>query len=522
MEDASRLERIARLCEDAALPSPERHTHADALLEAVGATKELQQMLDGGIAPGATAIARRRGLSAALAIDALSDRRAVSTAERQRVDQLVDVVAEADDVDAEHKALALAARARVRLLVGQAELALADLEHARRLLEPSIETKASTHAFVAARYGYALAMAARLEESLAAHERSAALARESGDVRALVSALQDEGNLLQQLGHIDKARERFELSREQAIAAGDEAGEMRAYAGVAFVHLEAFELEASREAYAKAIAIGERGVAPRLHAIVLGYSAVLHLEHERLERAIALAARAVANSSRLGFRLGEGFFASVQAAAHARRGDLESADDRLRFARGRVPSEHSYVDVVRLYEAHVDVERAEQHARSGRPAAAGHALDQARAVLEELSHPRPNETRAFALRLDDARIAARMLRARLAVVTEAHELSKEASQEARETESLAMRLDARRMMSYLRVHPGKTVSAVDLASYVWPPRLGDVQETDETARARLDALLAMLAHASTSTDQGRTEDEVRRVVVNEAGYTLTK
>lgn len=401
---------LVRLCEDAAIPSPTRHQRADTLLEVVG-PRAFVGLIDGARDPSANAAAVRGAIAATLAIDALCDRRPVSTNERRRIEEVVTLIVGRDDVDPVCKALALAARSRVRLLVGEADLAMTDVERAASLVAAANGSEGA-RAFVAARLGYALSMLARTPESLAAHAASAAHARAAGDMRAHVSALQDEGNLLQQIGRESEALQRFETSLERAREALDRAGEMRAHAGIAFHHLHAYRFEAAHDAYAAALAIGETGVSPRLRALVLGYSAVLHLEHDRVDRALALAARAVAESSRLGHRVAEGFFAAVQAVAHARNGDLDAADDRIRFARGRLPADHAYAQVVRLYEAQVEVERAD--VRGGGPGAPREqAITGARAVLAEVTRRGPGEERSLVERLDDARVAARILGRRL-------------------------------------------------------------------------------------------------------------
>lgn len=481
---------LARLCEDAALPSPQRHAHAEALLELLRG-KELQGMLDRARAEGATASDLQHGIAAALAIDALSERRPVPAIERQRVEELVARLVTRDDLEPWRHALGLAARARVRLHVGEAENALADLDAATALLA-SVESTAATHAFVASRRGYALSMLARTEESLAAHALSAEHAKATGDVRAYVAAMQDEGNLLQQLGRDADALERFQQSLGQARAVEDVAGEMRAHAGIAYHHVQALEFDAAQAEYAAALAIGETGVAPRLKALVMGYSAMLHLEHDRVERAIALAARAVAESAKLGFRIGEGFFAAVQAAAHARTGDLEAADDRLRFATGRVPADHAYVDVVRLFEAQVAASRAALLARAGAHAEAEQQRAAAHAVLADVSRPRAGEARALVDRLDDARVAARMLHARL--VPGAPTSAPGPPDE--DTDALARRLDTRRLLSLLRARPGKSVGPQELAAHVWP---GDALDAI-AARLRLDALVTAVPNVRFEDD----------------------
>ncbi len=257
------------------------------------ASKGLLELLDRG---RDDVEALQQGIAATIAIDALSDRRAVSGVERGRIGDLISRIVERDDIDLRRKALALAAQGRLRLQHGQAELALADLERATLLVDAA-NGASGDRAFVAGRLGYALSMMARTEQALVAHGASAEHARASGDLRAHVAALQDEGNILQQLGRTREARERFDTSLERARAADDRAGEMRAHAGIAYQHLQALEFEPARDAYASAAAIGEGGVAPRLNALVSGYSALLHLEHGRVDRALALAARAVASSS---------------------------------------------------------------------------------------------------------------------------------------------------------------------------------------------------------------------------------
>ncbi|MDB4940861.1 MAG: hypothetical protein JWP97_395 [Labilithrix sp.] len=476
------LPKLLQLCEEAAIPSPVRHAQAAVLLGQLAENPRLLgRVLEGARRDGAEAPDLAAGLRVVAAIDALSDRRPTTTIERVRAEDVVRAALADPAVETLWKALGLAARARIRVHHGEAENALADAERASALVEEAGGSPGA-RAFVASRHAYTLAMLARTEEAVVEDERSVAHARASGDREALVSALQDESNVLQQLGRSGEALARLEESLALAKEAGDAVGEMRALAGLAYRHLEAQRFEEARDAYGEALAIGETGVAPRLRALVMGYSAILHLEHDRVERALSLAARAVAESSKLGFRVGEGFFGAVQAAAHARAGDLVAAEDRVKFAKGRVPRGHGYVQVVAMFEAMVNLERGGARAES-----------LARALLADVSTPRAGQERALVQRLDDARTAARILRTRLEVVGRASASQPAPPRHVRsvrpdgENDPLARRLDTRRLLSLLRGRPTRSVGAAELASHVWP----DVTFPDlAAARARIDALLA--------------------------------
>ena len=475
---------LPQLCADAALPSARRWEHENALLDLLSSAangKALVRLLERALEPGASAAVLTDGIRAALASDALSDRRPIPVAERQRIDELATLVATSTAITPRDHALALSARARVKLVLGEAEKSLADATRAELLLG-DLPGEDQVRFLVSARRGHALALLARTEESLSCYERAARHASVCEDARARISSLQDRANSLSQLGRAAESHALVEEALVLARSVGDAAGEMRGHAAIAYRHLELRQFEPARDAYAAALVIGDTGVSPRLRALVIGYSALLHLEHAHLERALAQSARAVAECAKLGFRAAEGFFAAVQAAAHARAGDAAAAEDRIRHAHARVPEGHAYTAVVRLFEACVAVEQET-------PA----AFDAARALLDEVSLPQPGEERALVERLDDARTAARILRRAL----DGNRASLPDLEP--ETRALLRRLDVRRLVALLRARRGRVVSWSELANHVWPG--------EDAARERIDELLGSeeglaLAAAVARHDEG--------------------
>ena len=160
----------------------------------------------------------------------------------------------------------------------------------------------------------------------------------------------------------------------------------------------------------------------------------------------------------------------------------------MSFARRRVPADHAYVHVVRLFEAVVEIERAAVMGRT--LAVTEDAFARAREVLAGVSSPQPGEARPLVDRVDDVSVAARFLRARLAkdraVVAAPKEASTSRDEEAK---TLSQRLDFRRLLSLLRARPGRIVSRAELAAHVWPDEALD----EPAARARVDALVAARA-----------------------------
>ena len=480
------LSTLAQLCSDAALPSARRFEHEAALVDLLSSpanTKVLVRMLERALEPAASPAVISDGIRAAIASDVLSERRLIPVAERQRIDELATIALTSATLTPRDRALALAAQAKIKVAYGAAEDALAAATSAEQLVM-ELDDHAALF-LINARRGLALAFLARTEESLSCYERAAHHASACGDARAHIASLQDQANALGQLGRAAESHSIVEEALLLARAVGDRAGEMRSHAAVAYGHLELLHFEKSRDAYAAALAIGDTGVAPRLRAVVIGYSALLHLQHDHLDRALAQASRAVAECAKLGFRAAEGFFAAVQATAHARAGDFAAAEDRIRFARALVPEGHAYVAVVRLFEACIEVEQQSPT-----------AFEEARALLDEVSLPQPGEERALVERLDDARAAARILRR---IIDGQRASLPELEPEAR---ALLRRLDARRLVALLRARKGRVVSAREVAAHVWP---GDAP-SDDAARSRIDELLASDEGSTLAADVTRNQD----------------
>ena len=121
-------------------------------------------------------------------------------------------------------------------------------------------------------------------------------ARAIGDYQLESASLQQLGAVKQSMGDAGAAQLYYSDALDVAIDRDDDAGEMRASAGLGSFYLELGAHERARDFYQRALLLAERLGAQRTGRIVLGYLGVLAFDGSAYEEAESLLARAADRS----------------------------------------------------------------------------------------------------------------------------------------------------------------------------------------------------------------------------------
>ncbi len=356
------------------------------------------------------------GLVAAVTIDVLSSGGGLSRAQLRRLDAALALPAKGARRDV--RARALVVRSNSRRGVGRTDDAAIDAREALRLALDSPSRRLL--ATVRTALGESCFAQGAMGDALEQFEQSLAIQRELGDRSAEAGALQRLGSIHQSIGDDALAVDYYERSLALALETSDGRAEARASMGLGSYHLEHGDFDGALIHYLHGRAITRRLGMARAERIVNGYLGVLHFDHDRIETAESFLHDAVRDSQAAGDVRVEGIFQSVLGGVFATLDRIDEARAALDSADQLLSSNTFFLELAKLYRAHLelaeardaamtgDVERASQLRRS--------ASDRVVAARDPVPDPHNPEhvTRPFSERSDDARIALRILRRALA------------------------------------------------------------------------------------------------------------
>ena len=274
----------------------------------------------------------------------------------------------------------------VRLLVtlasgqtreGELDGALASLTEAIAIARELGDARLEMHALN--QFGRHLDCQSRWNEARERYEHALALARRLGDRRM-------EGGLLGNLGGLHHDQGRLEIAREhyeRALALAGEVGD-RLWEGNGHCNLGLLFQDQGRDADARAQFESALRIARRIGHVHLEYTVLCNLgmmltAQGDFARAIEYLERAVDGARASGDRRKQGQFLGYLAIAQARSGHVAQARASLAAAEALPTSQSD-----RLSFALLQCDRAEIEALAGGAGAAHTALDQARAIAREL------------------------------------------------------------------------------------------------------------------------------------------
>ena len=355
-------------------------------------------------------------------------------------------------------------RARIEVSAGTLHQACGELDEAEAALRRALALTPRGESAVRALRG--LGLVAHAKGALAEAEAFYRSARESASDHPLFEARlsTDLGSLRLAQHRLDEAREHFERALERSERAPDPITLGITYGNLAILAQEQGDLDAAAASFARAIdELGRAG--HRLYEAHLGLY-LGFLEHERgaLERAALGYERALVPLEAIGDRRMAGLALAGLGAAQAQRGRTAAARESFDRAARHLEDlgDDGLTLALELHRAHLVLTEAD---RAPSPEAA-------RALREEVLTLAGAGPERLA-RSDDARIALRILRARLSALT------LHATRDARvlrlpdgATVDLERRDVLRRLMERLvaeRVSaPGRAIAVEALIEHGWP------------------------------------------------------
>jgi tetratricopeptide (TPR) repeat protein len=298
---------------------------------------------------------------------------------------------------------ALGIRANALHGLGKLDEALRDAQVALSLARQTRDKKQITTMLVAV--GQAKFQLGDLDGALDNFQAALDGSRAIVDYELESASLQRLGAVKQSMGDAGAAQLYYSDALDVAIDRDDEAGEMRASAGLGSFYLELGAHDRARDFYQRALLLADRLGAKRTSRIVLGYLGVLAFDGAALEEAESLLARAADRSRASGDLRVEGVFEGIRGGVLAALGMVDQAARALDLSERLLEPTPFFRTVVGIHRGQLELAIARELGRKG-------DVDGAKAFVAR-AKARVRDARMggvpLTARSDDARIAVRIL-----------------------------------------------------------------------------------------------------------------